>query len=61
MDPTYDFAGQVALVTGGSSGMSFYELRQMRAQGSGAIVNCSSMPGWSVAPAGRPTPRRSAV
>ena len=37
-----------------------HELGQMRAQGSGAIVNCSSIAGL-VGGAGRPTPRRSAV
>src|SRR5919198_1337279 len=94
MNPTYDFEGQVALVTGASSGMGLatarafadagasvvlaginedalraatepadnfdrvnainlrgvwacmkHELRQMREQGSGAIVNCSSLGG----------------
>lgn len=34
-----------------------HELRQMRAQGSGAIVNCSSSAAWSATPAApRTTP-----
>lgn len=37
-NPAYDFEGQVALVTGAS---------QMHEQGSGAIVNCSSLDGPS--------------
>src|SRR5437868_44977 len=88
MNPTYDFSGQVALVTRASSGMGLataeafaaavvladinekalqaaaenfdlvngvnlrgvwacmkHELQQMRTQGSGAIVNCSSLGG----------------
>jgi NAD(P)-dependent dehydrogenase (short-subunit alcohol dehydrogenase family) len=32
-----------------------HELRQMREQGSGAIVNCSSLGGLSATPAARPT------
>ena len=32
-----------------------HELAQMRTQGSGAIVNCSSSAGWSATPAGPPT------
>jgi NAD(P)-dependent dehydrogenase (short-subunit alcohol dehydrogenase family) len=36
-----------------------HELGQMRSQGSGAIVNCSSITGL-VGGIGRPTPRRSA-
>ncbi|ONK11036.1 2-(R)-hydroxypropyl-CoM dehydrogenase [Streptomyces sp. MP131-18] len=81
MNPTYDFTGQAAFVTGASSGMGLatarafaeagaaaeepaerfdrvhaidlrgiwasmkHELRHMRAQGSGAIVNRSSLGG----------------
>src|SRR5690554_5681010 len=44
MSITYNFNGQVALVTGAAKGMK-HELRVMRDQGSGAIVNCSSLGG----------------
>jgi NAD(P)-dependent dehydrogenase (short-subunit alcohol dehydrogenase family) len=51
MTVTYDFTGKTAFVTGGSAGMgaatvqAFAELKQMREQASGAIVNCSSLGG----------------
>jgi NAD(P)-dependent dehydrogenase (short-subunit alcohol dehydrogenase family) len=95
LNPTYDFRGQVAVVTGAASGMGRdtahafgaagagimippsdaadepaenfervtainlrgvwtcmkHELGQMRAQGSGAIVNCSSLGGLVGLPA----------
>jgi len=48
MNPAYNFHGQVALVTGASSGMGLATAQafaEAGAAGSGAIVNCSSLGG----------------
>jgi NAD(P)-dependent dehydrogenase (short-subunit alcohol dehydrogenase family) len=45
MNPTYDFENQVAVNLRGVWASMKHELRHMREQGSGAIVNCSSLGG----------------
>jgi NAD(P)-dependent dehydrogenase (short-subunit alcohol dehydrogenase family) len=50
--PRDDYDRVMSINLGGVWSCMKFELQQMRRQGSGAIVNCSSLGGWSVAPSG---------
>jgi NAD(P)-dependent dehydrogenase (short-subunit alcohol dehydrogenase family) len=51
-EPTENFDRVTAINLRGVWACMKHELRQMRGQGGGAIVNCSSLGGWSGSPAG---------